>query len=452
MTDYGKAVEYIDGLYKFTSKNKLSHTRECLKRLGDPQDHYRYIHVAGTNGKGSTCTFIADCLRESGYRTGLFTSPHLIRINERMAVDGISADDKDFTAAFERVKALSEEIEKDGMYHPTYFEFLFLMAAYFFEEKNVDFAVFETGLGGRLDATNALPAPEVSVITSISLDHTKQLGSTLIEIAGEKAGIIKPQVSCIYNDNCPEVRQAVEAARKMVETGGGHEDGYFAGAAEEIPGVRDIALSEYAPVITKEDEDGTAFLLPYEVYKDIEFKCGYRADWQADNASLAMIALQNMKCGIRPGVSDIKRGIEKSRIPGRLQEISEDIFIDGAHNPDGIRRVCASASKIAEGRKICVVFGAMKDKDCEGMTDIIIKDLKPDRLITVSPDEYRGKSGELIKEVFRSAGYKGNITAFDSPDEAVGYARKTKGANETVFIIGSIYLAGHAAEYFGDIK
>ena len=117
-----------------------------------------------------------------------------------------------------------------------------------------------------------------------------------------------------------------------------------------------------------------------------------------------------------------------------------------------IRRVCASALKIAGGRKICVVFGAMADKDCEGMTDIIIRDLKPDRMITVSPDEYRGKSGELIKEEFRSAGYKGGIIAFDSPREAVAYAENTKGENETVFIIGSIYLAGHAAEYFGDMK
>ena len=172
--------------------------------------------------------------------------------------------------------------------------------------------------------------------------------------------------------------------------------------------------------------------------------------WQADNASLAMIALQNMRCGIRPGLSEVKEGIAASRIPGRIQEISENIYIDGAHNPDGIRQVAASARKIADGRKICVVFGAMKDKDCGTMTGIVADVLSPENIITAPPDEYRGMSGEELKEEFREAGYTGSITAFEKPENAFEYAEEMRDAGSIVFIIGSIYLAGCAAEYFGE--
>ena len=186
--NYEEAVAYIEETPKFTTKNKMEHTKECLKRLGDPQDKFRVIHVAGTNGKGSTCAFLTSVLREAGYSCGLFTSPHLVVINERFQINEKNIDDETFLRAFCKVKALADELVEEGNYHPTYFEFLFLMGMVIFAEAGVDYVTLETGLGGRLDATTAVENPAACVITSISLDHMQYLGNTIPQIAGEKDG------------------------------------------------------------------------------------------------------------------------------------------------------------------------------------------------------------------------------------------------------------------------
>ena len=211
---YEQAVAYIDETPKFTTKNSLEHTRECLRRLGNPQEHFRVIHVAGTNGKGSTCAFLTSVLREAGYSCGLFTSPHLVEINERFQINEVNIDNETFLAAFEKVKALAEELTAEGNYHPTYFEMLFLMGMVIFAEKGVDFVTLETGLGGRLDATTAIENPVACVITSISLDHMQYLGNTVEEIAAEKAGIIVPDVPVIYDAND---ERAAAVIRKYAE-------------------------------------------------------------------------------------------------------------------------------------------------------------------------------------------------------------------------------------------
>ena len=199
--NYEEAVAYIEETPKFTTKNKLEHTKECLRRLGNPQDSFRVIHVAGTNGKGSTCAFLTSILREAGYSCGLFTSPHLVVINERFQINEQNIDDASFLRAFEKVKALSEELVAEGNYHPTYFEMLFLMGMVIFQEAGVDYVILETGLGGRMDATTSVENPLACVITSISFDHMQYLGNTIEAIAGEKAGIIVPGVPVIYDGN-----------------------------------------------------------------------------------------------------------------------------------------------------------------------------------------------------------------------------------------------------------
>ena len=199
--NYEEAVAYIEETPKFTTKNKLEHTKECLRRLGNPQDSFRVIHVAGTNGKGSTCAFLTSILREAGYSCGLFTSPHLVVINERFQINEQNIDDASFLRAFEKVKALSEELVAEGNYHPTYFEMLFLMGMVIFQEAGVDYVILETGLGGRMDATTSIENPLACVITSISFDHMQYLGNTIEAIAGEKAGIIVPGVPVIYDGN-----------------------------------------------------------------------------------------------------------------------------------------------------------------------------------------------------------------------------------------------------------
>lgn len=215
MFTYDKAVSYIEDIPKFTTKNKLEHTRKCLDMLGSPDKNRKIIHVAGTNGKGSVCAFISTMLEEKGYKCGLFTSPHLIRINERFQINEVAVSDEKFLDAFLKVKELAERLTAEGDYHPTYFEFLFLMGMLIFDREDVDYIVLETGLGGRMDATNSIENPIACVIASISLDHVEYLGDTVAKIAGEKAGIIKPGVPVIFDGNSEEAAAVIEAeARK----------------------------------------------------------------------------------------------------------------------------------------------------------------------------------------------------------------------------------------------
>ena len=207
--NYEEAVAYIEETPKFTTKNKLEHTKECLRRLGSPEERFNVIHVAGTNGKGSTCAFLTSILREAGYSCGLFTSPHLVTINERFQINEKNIEDDTFLHAFEKVKKLADELVAEGSYHPTYFEFLFLMGMVIFADAGVDYVVLETGLGGKLDATTAVEHPLACVITSISFDHMQYLGNTITAIAGEKAGIIVPGVPVIYDGNDPEAAQVI---------------------------------------------------------------------------------------------------------------------------------------------------------------------------------------------------------------------------------------------------
>ena len=206
--NYEEAVAYIEETPKFTTKNKLEHTKECLRRLGNPQKQFQVVHVAGTNGKGSTCAFLTSVFREAGYSCGLFTSPHLVVINERFQINEKNIDNDTFLRAFEKVKKLADELVAEGSYHPTYFEFLFLMGMVIFAEAGVDYVTLETGLGGRMDATTAVENPVACVITSISLDHMQYLGDTVAKIAGEKAGIIVP---VIYDGNDPDAAEVIRA-------------------------------------------------------------------------------------------------------------------------------------------------------------------------------------------------------------------------------------------------
>ena len=212
--NYEEAVAYIEDIPRFTTKNSLDHTRECLRRLGDPQRKFRVIHVAGTNGKGSTCAFITSVLREAGYSCGLFTSPHLVEINERFQINEEVIDDDTFLCAFEKVKKLSDELVAEGSYHPTYFETLLLMGMVIFADAGVDYVVLETGLGGTYDSTNACGVPDVTVIAKIGFDHMAILGDTLAKIAAEKAGIIKHGTALVLES---QEKEAMDVLNKAAE-------------------------------------------------------------------------------------------------------------------------------------------------------------------------------------------------------------------------------------------
>ena len=203
--NYTEAVEYILNVPKFTTKNKPEHTVELLKRLGHPECGMKVIHVAGTNGKGSVCAFLSEMLTLAGKKTALFTSPHLVRINERFQINNVPISDELFLESYQKVQAAIDGMVKDGLPHATYFELLYAVAMVAFQKEKAEYVVLETGLGGRLDATNTIEHPIATVITSISLDHTEILGDTIEKIAGEKAGIIKEGVPVIYDGTNPQV-------------------------------------------------------------------------------------------------------------------------------------------------------------------------------------------------------------------------------------------------------
>ena len=328
--NYEEAVAYIEETPKFTTKNKLSHTKECLGRLGNPEKKFKVIHVAGTNGKGSTCAFLTSIFREAGYSCGLFTSPHLVVINERFQINEKNIDNQAFMSAFEKVKALADELVAEGSYHPTYFEMLFLMGMVIFAEAGVDYVMLETGLGGRLDATTAVEDPVACVVTSISFDHMQYLGNTIAEIAGEKAGIIVPGVPVIYDGNNPEAAQVI---RKQAEALGSP---YYEVKKENTEILRNTSA-------------GIDFCMENEYYGNTAFSIPFIAGYQVMNAALALKTAEVIKNVVNLPKDSVLRGLRETRWQGRMETVLPGVIVDGAHERGRSRKVCGDSRTFSEG-------------------------------------------------------------------------------------------------------
>jgi dihydrofolate synthase/folylpolyglutamate synthase len=422
---YEDACRYIEELVRFTSKHSNEHTRLCLELLGNPDRSFRSVHCAGTNGKGSTCAFLSSVFQESGQKTALFTSPHLVRINERMQINGKEISELRFAEVFDKVRAVSAEMEADGEGHPSYFEFLFLMAMVYFKEEGADVAVIETGLGGRLDATNAIEHPEAVVITAIGMDHMQYLGNTIHEIAAEKAGIIKKLVPVIYDDTDREAAEVIE--RTAGENGCplyALRPGDF-----EITGRGDGVID----FRTSFSYDG---MREYSVHSD--------APYQAENAALAILTLKALAEHASPSVShvdgrSVREGIRAMRWPGRMERIRPHVYLDGAHNDNGIRRFLEAVRSIApSGRKV-LLFAVVNDKDYADM----IRDLMTagwDEVIVSEIPGPRRTEGKRLRELFE---VMGAVSVKEIPDaeEAIRTALVSR-ENGELFICGSLYLAG----------
>lgn len=426
--NYREACSYIDNIVKFTSKHSNEHTRECLELLGNPDRDFPSIHIAGTNGKGSTAAFLASVLKESGRKTGLFTSPHLVRVNERIRIDGREIDDDSFVHVFEKVRTASVEMEKRGEGHPSYFEFLFLMAMAYFSEQNVEAAVVETGLGGRLDATNALEHPALCVITSIGMDHMQYLGNTIEEIAGEKAGILKPGTPCVYAaDN--------EAAAMVI-----------AARAEELD-VSAKALRENSYHAVRNQGGTIDFLTAFGYDNFHEFRTRSCASYQAENGALAVLALKTLRESDPGKWKDIsgdtvRRGIYAMFWPGRMEEIRPHVWLDGAHNDNGIRRFLESVKGILGEKSAGLLFAVVNDKDFTDMIRDLVREVDWDYIIVSEAGGERSTDAGEIGELFRAAGAK-DVTVIRNPEEAFAAAEEKRGADE-LFICGSLYLVGQA--------
>lgn len=424
--NYTEAVDYIETIPKFTVKHPPEHTRELLSRLGNPQEGIKIIHVAGTNGKGSVCAYLNAMLLAGGKKTGLFTSPHLVRINERFQINGEDVSDEQFLDAFLKVEKAVKEYEAEGEGHPSYFETLFLMGMLIFKEAGVEYLVMETGLGGRLDATNVVEKPLACIITSISRDHTEYLGDTLEAIAGEKAGIIKAGVPVIYDASQPGPASVIAAkAKEMGSPAWPMEPSFYE--------------------MKTQSREGITFTFAYPGGEKAELAIPYVAKYQMMNASLAFYTMH-----ILQDVHDIPKnvlaeGLSKIKWPCRMEMAAPGVIIDGAHNEDGIAQFVSTAGYFAKENEITILFTAVADKHYHEMIGEICEGIHPSHVVATQIDGSRVVPAEVLAEDFRKAGCT-DVCAEPEIGAAYEKALGKKGSG-MLFCVGSLYLAGELKAY-----
>ena len=424
--NYTEAVDYIETIPKFTVKHPPEHTRELLSRLGNPQEGIKIIHVAGTNGKGSVCAYLNAMLLAGGKKTGLFTSPHLVRINERFQINGEDVSDEQFLDAFLKVEKAAKEYEAEGEGHPSYFETLFLMGMLIFKEAGVEYLVMETGLGGRLDATNVVEKPLACIITSISRDHTEYLGDTPEAIAGEKAGIIKAGVPVIYDASQPGPASVIAAkAKEMGSPAWPMEPSFYE--------------------MKTQSREGITFTFAYPGGEKAELAIPYVAKYQMMNASLAFYMMH-----ILQDVHDIPKnvlaeGLSKIKWPCRMEMAAPGVIIDGAHNEDGIAQFVSTAGYFAKENEITILFTAVADKHYHEMIGEICEGIHPSHVVATQIDGSRVVPAEVLAEDFRKAGCT-DVCAEPEIGAAYEKALGKKGSG-MLFCVGSLYLAGELKAY-----
>lgn len=424
--NYTEAVDYIETIPKFTVKHPPEHTRELLSRLGNPQEGIKIIHVAGTNGKGSVCAYLNAMLLAGGKKTGLFTSPHLVRINERFQINGEDVSDEQFLNAFLKVEKAAKEYEAEGEGHPSYFETLFLMGMLIFKEAGVEYLVMETGLGGRLDATNVVEKPLACIITSISRDHTEYLGDTLEAIAGEKAGIIKAGVPVIYDASQPGPASVIAAkAKEMGSPAWPMEPSFYE--------------------MKTQSREGITFTFAYPGGEKAELAIPYVAKYQMMNVSLAFYTMH-----ILQDVHDIPKnvlaeGLSKIKWPCRMEMAAPGVIIDGAHNEDGIAQFVSTAGYFAKKNEITILFTAVADKHYHEMIGEICEGIHPSHVVATQIDGSRVVPAEVLAEDFRKAGCT-DVCAEPEIGAAYEKALGKKGSG-MLFCVGSLYLAGELKAY-----
>jgi dihydrofolate synthase/folylpolyglutamate synthase len=395
-----------------TAKLGLERIDVLLEALDNPQRACRIVHVAGTNGKGSTCAMIESGLRAAGYRTGLFTSPHLVEPAERIQVEGKPVDADRFAAAFDRVHACAETLLRQERIdlHPTYFECVTAMALLLFRECGVEFTVLEVGLGGRLDATNVV-TPELCVVTPVDFDHEAYLGKSLEAIAGEKAGILKPGVRAVFAWQRPEAADVLEARAAVL------------GAA--VTHSSEVAISGVAL-----HARGSDFL-----WGDVPVSCPLAGEHQVENARTAIAALTAL--GVAPEA--IRQGIAQARWPGRLERVAvnPEIVLDGAHNPASVRALAAYLDRFYDPRRVWLIYGAMRDKAVEEMTAILFP--RAAHVIVTAPAQARALRPESIRELADH----GDIRVAADLKAALGLAGEAA-REDAIFVTGSLFLVGEA--------
>ena len=392
----------------------------------NPQDKFKVIHVAGTNGKGSTCAFLTSVLREAGYSCGLFTSPHLVEINERFQINEVNIDNDTFLKAFEKVKVLADELVAEGSYHPTYFEMLFLMGMVIFAEAGVDYVTLETGLGGRLDATNVVEKPLACIITSISRDHTEYLGDTLEAIAGEKAGIIKAGVPVIYDASQPGPASVIAAkAKEMGSPAWPMEPSFYE--------------------MKTQSREGITFTFAYPGGEKAELAIPYVAKYQMMNASLAfytMHILQDCTTFLR---TCLRKAFRRSNGRAVWKWLRRASSSTARTTRTALHSLSARQAILRKKTKITILFTAVADKHYHEMIGEICEGIHPSHVVATQIDGSRVVPAEVLAEDFRKAGCT-DVCAEPEIGAAYEKALGKKGSG-MLFCVGSLYLAGELKAY-----
>jgi len=392
-----------------TAKFGLERIRVILDALDHPERVCRFVHVAGTNGKGSTCAMIEAGLRTAGVATGLYISPHLAEPVERIQTGGKPVTAEQFTWAFDRVHAVSETLLTSGGIdaHPTYFETVTAMAFVLFRELRAEMVVLETGLGGRLDATNVV-SPALTVITPIDFDHEQFLGHTLAEIAGEKAGILKPGVPAVFARQRPEALDVLEQRAREMDAPVTHSS---QACVDEV----------------RLDARGSIFRL-----NGVTVHCPLAGEHQMENAVTAALSLQHL--GVAPG------GIARTRWPGRLEWVSERpaIILDGAHNAAGARALAAYIRRFFQDRRVWIVYGTMRDKAVDEVTGTLFP-LAAEVIVTAA--RY---ARSLRPEAIAAMANDPRVRIAPSIEDAVALIRREAQPEDAVFVTGSLFVVGEA--------
>src|ERR1700686_3879012 len=407
------------------AKFDLANITTLCEHLGQPQQAFESVHVAGTNGKGSTAAMLDSILRAAGLRTGLYTSPHLERINERVRLNGQEISDDDFAATFTRLHKLIEELLAAGKLaaHPTFFECVTALAFEFFARAGAQFAVCEVGMGGRLDATNIL-VPEVAVITQIDFDHENYLGHSIEEIAAEKAGIIKPGARVV---SAAEHLIARVVIRRRV--------------AEQSAFLVEIENEFRIENITSHNGCFAFTAISYDSGVRIPIALRLAGRFQVRNALTALAAARMLaERGAPIDEEAIARGFAAASWPGRLEKISErpEIYVDGTHNPAGAREIAVFWEQFLPGRNIYLIYGAMRDKAVDEIAGLLFP--RASAVILTTPAQSRAISAPLLAEM--TAHHAKRAEVVPDPARALAHALELASPEDVIFITGSLYLVG----------
>ena len=426
--NYQESLDYILGTPNPGGVYERNVMQSLLEKLGDPHKGVKYVHIAGTNGKGTTSAFVASVLREAGYKTGLYTSPFIQRFNERIQVNGAQIPDEDLARITTRIADTVPAVMAEGRRRPTIFELITALGFCWFKEQQCDVVVLEVGMGGRLDATNAIMDEDslVSAMVNIGFDHMEFLGDTLPLIAGEKAGIIKEKGDVVVYGQSPEVEKV------------------FYDKAMEKHATYTRSDNETA-VVKQMDVTGTVFR--FGPWRDMKIRLLGR--YQVRNACTALTILERLRFhGFRFTDAQVYAGMEKAIWPGRAELLRQEptVIVDGAHNPQGFEALMETMELLFPGKKLRIVLGVLADKDFNAGIDIAIPHAL--KFYAVTPPSYRAlDAGELAADIRQKADVP--VVPYENIPAAIEAALSESAEDDVVCILGSLYQVGDVRTYFG---